>query len=109
MFPFILSVGHAPSKRTLFPYTPLFRSINSSTTITGGGGLNVISIDSVKMTLRPPDRKSTRLNSSHRCISYAVFCLKKKKPDSRTNSSRLMHNCGTVDMGYPTRELLAHG
>src|SRR5437763_3331881 len=28
---------------------------------------------------RPPDRKSTRLNSSHRCISYAVFCLKKKK------------------------------
>src|SRR5437763_12421679 len=29
----------------------------------------------------PPDRKSTRLNSSHRCISYAVFCLKKKKVD----------------------------
>src|SRR5437879_10994023 len=30
--------------------------------------------------LHPPDRKSTRLNSSHRCISYAVFCLKKKTP-----------------------------
>src|SRR5437764_14060897 len=36
-----------------------------------------------KLCLCPKDRKSTRLNSSHRCISYAVFCLKKKKQDPR--------------------------
>src|SRR5437763_15365016 len=35
---------------------------------------------------RDRDRKSTRLNSSHRCISYAVFCLKKKKKKKKTNS-----------------------
>src|SRR5437879_13582860 len=35
--------------------------------------------------LLPPDRKSTRLNSSHRCISYAVFCLKKKKQKKNKN------------------------
>src|SRR5437763_3556929 len=35
--------------------------------------------ESTSMPLARPDRKSTRLNSSHRCISYAVFCLKKKK------------------------------
>src|SRR5437879_10422954 len=36
---------------------------------------------------RPRDRKSTRLNSSHRCISYAVFCLKKKNQQTHTNNS----------------------
>src|SRR5437879_904324 len=36
-----------------------------------------------------PDRKSTRLNSSHRCISYAVFCLKKKKKKKDQNESRI--------------------
>src|SRR5437764_7317002 len=35
----------------------------------------------VDLVVAPSDRKSTRLNSSHRCISYAVFCLKKKKKD----------------------------
>src|SRR5437879_13231426 len=34
------------------------------------------------------DRKSTRLNSSHRCISYAVFCLKKKKNNTKTNNNK---------------------
>src|SRR5437879_11470800 len=38
------------------------------------------------------DRKSTRLNSSHRCISYAVFCLKKKKKKANINSHRSKHN-----------------
>src|SRR5437762_6951586 len=36
-----------------------------------------------------PDRKSTRLNSSHRCISYAVFCLKKKIPERGTRARRI--------------------
>src|SRR5437762_7218670 len=45
-------------------------------------------------TLPNPDRKSTRLNSSHRCISYAVFCLKKKT--TRTTSSKLAIACRLV-------------
>src|SRR5437763_11008278 len=71
-----------PPRSTLFPYTTLFRS-QSEDGFTGGavqvaGGLigekNFRAIDQ-----GAGDRKSTRLNSSHRCISYAVFCLKKKK------------------------------
>src|SRR5436189_1773521 len=44
-------------------------------------GLVRLNHEAVLETLRSLDRKSTRLNSSHRCISYAVFCLKKKNPD----------------------------
>src|SRR5207248_11782243 len=40
----------------------------------------------------PGDRKSTRLNSSHRTISYAVFCLKKKKKKYRTHYKRILYN-----------------
>src|SRR5437588_3164687 len=62
-----------PPRSTLFPYTTLFRSYqylaaNGADTCTGASGLSV----------GPKDRKSTRLNSSHTVISYAVFCLKKK-------------------------------
>src|SRR2546426_6636413 len=79
-----------PPRSTLFPYTTLFRSIReyalgsvtpSSTTQTE----EEISLPDVgEQELPPPgarkgDRKSTRLNSSHLVISYAVFCLKKKK------------------------------
>src|SRR5258708_26404145 len=70
-----------PPRSTLFPYTTLFRSVRLfagvSTPIQFGvilanlrGGLNDAKLD----------RKSTRLNSSHQIISYAVFCLKKKSP-----------------------------
>src|SRR5438094_2809975 len=72
-----------PPRSTLFPYTTLFRSLN----------IRVADIHAVYQEwsergaqfLTPPtdrgpeDRKSTRLNSSHRTISYAVFCLKKKR------------------------------
>src|SRR5258708_15091820 len=90
-----------PPRSTLFPYTTLFRSAND----TGGGALNfgrraTISLSGrlgeLRMgrdhtpsflndwafdpfTVNGVDRKSTRLNSSHQIISYAVFCLKKKK------------------------------
>src|SRR3989442_10919642 len=71
-----------PPRSTLFPYTTLFRSvltqcsINSSKTfITSASVAN----DSSMSICRTSDRKSTRLNSSHVRISYAVFCLKKKK------------------------------
>src|SRR5437762_10483981 len=69
-----------PPRSTLFPYTTLFRSCSSQ----GGDGNRSRSWPGGSIELGQTismrlDRKSTRLNSSHRCISYAVFCLKKKK------------------------------
>src|SRR5947208_10267654 len=63
-----------PPRSTLFPYTTLFRSRI--------GGVIPDHAHRARRRLtgaREPDRKSTRLNSSHQIISYAVFCLKKKK------------------------------
>src|SRR5689334_24329627 len=68
-----------PPRSTLFPYTTLFRSHRSNHE---GGAHRCAS--QIRVPRRPPpsggpsDRKSTRLNSSHSSISYAVFCLKKK-------------------------------
>src|SRR2546426_8095735 len=85
-----------PPRSTLFPYTTLFRSIGDRHT-DGGGGAEVAGdvagdggqgVGAVDRGRRIPggrvgDRKSTRLNSSHLVISYAVFCLKKKKKHQR--------------------------
>src|SRR5258708_39723063 len=67
-----------PPRSTLFPYTTLFRSV---TIITGQESHHREDFcwKSQHSVLKMPDRKSTRLNSSHQIISYAVFCLKKKK------------------------------
>src|SRR3712207_8181232 len=98
-----------PPRSTLFPYTTLFRSLPGTeggnpygsliqgidgsfygqTSVSGGGGyagttFRMNSLGAVTVIKRL-DRKSTRLNSSHANISYAVFCLKKKK--KKTNSS----------------------
>src|SRR5437867_5290038 len=62
-----------PPGSTLFPYTTLFRSRRFAD---WGTGFDIVSGGELFRVL---DRKSTRLNSSHRTISYAVFCLKKKK------------------------------
>src|SRR2546422_5323008 len=77
-----------PPRSTLFPYTTLFRSVRSGEGIRHGAthlrpGRAVVSraIDTVDRRANREedgDRKSTRLNSSHGYISYAVFCLKKK-------------------------------
>src|SRR5256885_9389587 len=73
-----------PPRSTLFPYTTLFRSNGQSFSWRSNvgylaqGGWN-FSIPQVSTR----DRKSTRLNSSHLVISYAVFCLKKKKGGAR--------------------------
>src|SRR3712207_7348721 len=70
-----------PPRSTLFPYTTLFRSrrelslLRESPLEQFGFGVEA----SVATRPEHPDRKSTRLNSSHANISYAVFCLKKKK------------------------------
>src|SRR5438270_6201498 len=79
-----------PPRSTLFPYTTLFRS--SEHTLAGVGALlvgrntasyrvwdGIRSLDYLAGRPEIEDRKSTRLNSSHSQISYAVFCLKKKK------------------------------
>src|SRR2546430_11305662 len=78
-----------PPRSTLFPYTTLFRSCASGalSVLLGAqwimGGLH----DVVKS-----DRKSTRLNSSHSQISYAVFCLKKKKQVSKHDTAHLFNH-----------------
>src|SRR2546430_10575075 len=64
-----------PPRSTLFPYTTLFRSAPSVVDVGGGAGSDFFGGGAVGVS----DRKSTRLNSSHSQISYAVFCLKKKK------------------------------
>src|SRR5690606_41952317 len=78
----VLPFGPSPSSR-LFPYTTLFRSaLQDSLKRVREGIVDPVAsngnVDSASNTL-PLDRKSTRLNSSHVKISYAVFCLKKKK------------------------------
>src|SRR5258705_1959863 len=78
-----------PPRSTLFPYTTLFRSEHALEDIDCIGGKKLVAggcdhdrIDD-HLALPPAlDRKSTRLNSSHLGISYAVFCLKKKKRQS---------------------------
>src|SRR5690348_17637487 len=76
-----------PPRSTLFPYTTLFRSdvlgrrelLAHRADRERGRGLGVSRIALDDRDLALEDRKSTRLNSSHPSISYAVFCLKKKK------------------------------
>src|SRR2546426_5934194 len=72
-----------PPRSTLFPYTTLFRShraaqpgVEGDRRLHGGEDPDGAGRDAKKRS--PQDRKSTRLNSSHLVISYAVFCLKKK-------------------------------
>src|SRR2546429_6392505 len=80
-----------PPRSTLFPYTTLFRSRLS--------GEKVVIFTEFRDTARylntqlkeKRDRKSTRLNSSHGYISYAVFCLKKKKSIQELLNNRIQH------------------
>src|SRR5436189_1675053 len=67
-----------PPRSTLFPYTTLFRS-NAGDVVPLADEEHAARLLRRSVGDRAADRKSTRLNSSHRCISYAVFCLKKKK------------------------------
>src|SRR5256885_13022855 len=85
-----------PPRSTLFPYTTLFRS--QPALRHGGAGERGAPVTPAGAPVhaahagRGPDRKSTRLNSSHLVISYAVFCLKKKKyrpPRDRAGTGRL--------------------
>src|SRR3712207_8008297 len=86
-----------PPRSTLFPYTTLFRSGGQLEQSGRGrpiryGGLGHEEVaaqgDDVPVAQQEADRKSTRLNSSHANISYAVFCLKKKKNTQHQQSER---------------------
>src|SRR5258707_5406196 len=96
IFFFFLMIRRPP-RSTLFPYTTLFRSLIDAETaphIRAARGLPRITLPGVLAEFSglrecvedplpfPGDRKSTRLNSSHANISYAVFCLKKKKKNT---------------------------
>src|SRR6185436_20430683 len=70
-----------PPRSTLFPYTTLFRS-----QLCRDAGAPMRLCHDKAADLADEDRKSTRLNSSHQIISYAVFCLKKKKQNTWTCS-----------------------
>src|SRR5947207_3949587 len=92
-------------RSTLFPYTTLFRSETNAAEAVfhaaeGNYDLLIISLgldnfDGLRLcsqlrSLERTDRKSTRLNSSHTVISYAVFCLKKKKENIETKRTLLL-------------------
>src|SRR3712207_7630739 len=107
VFSFFFLMIRRPPRSTLFPYTTLFRSaleaafpeagegaeLRGGGAGTEGGHLDAASLELLVQRLgegeheglsREIDRKSTRLNSSHANISYAVFCLKKKKHINKT-------------------------
>src|SRR2546426_2926764 len=106
MFLFFFLMIRRPPRSTLFPYTTLFRSYTGpiftiykalsaaklAVELTAAG---IPSVPVFWLATEDQDRKSTRLNSSHLVISYAVFCLKKKKNYKLFNipisSSILMH------------------
>src|SRR2546426_6009984 len=98
-----------PPRSTLFPYTTLFRSqpvIDNNTELLPPGDAFIVYPDREHRTIRSSirfeamrsgiedyemlraDRKSTRLNSSHLVISYAVFCLKKKKKKQKDSIAK---------------------
>src|SRR2546430_3566824 len=89
-FFFFFLMIRRPPRSTLFPYTTLFRSMSNrwrgqakapiaiATAATAAGISQALSLLMQELS-SATDRKSTRLNSSHSQISYAVFCLKKKK------------------------------
>src|SRR2546426_5388387 len=91
IFFFFFLMIRRPPRSTLFPYTTLFRS-------EAAGGFDEVAERLARLQLvnershhgTRQDRKSTRLNSSHLVISYAVFCLKKKKTSTSPRAK-----CGT--------------
>src|SRR2546430_13711022 len=92
-FLFFFLMIRRPPRSTLFPYTTLFRSLSRCARRYSPSWENTAALG----TNTRRDRKSTRLNSSHSQISYAVFCLKKKKKNYQiqklyTSHYRTEHN-----------------
>src|SRR5256885_10789734 len=120
-----------PPRSTLFPYTTLFRSGRKAAVGVGRGAvqeqlprvelhlhvgefplqpLELAQQAPELLALQSPDRKSTRLNSSHLVISYAVFCLKKKKKHDRQCCHVEIYNTRTARIcrtHYVYRDILS--
>src|SRR5258707_8092923 len=90
-----------PPRSTLFPYTTLFRSRNSRA---GSSPVTAIFTAISATAFMIQDRKSTRLNSSHANISYAVFCLKKKSDLTQIDELVYAAYVGHVAAGDRDRE-----
>src|SRR5436190_11250709 len=84
-FFFFFLMIRRPPRSTLFPYTTLFRSGRRMSRQLGPGSW----LSATVSLVWPTDRKSTRLNSSHTVISYAVFCLKKKKNKNKIKRTKI--------------------
>src|SRR5690349_23670261 len=91
-----------PPRSTLFPYTTLFRSPSLNSNLGWPIKGSIFFIDPVarlsNTRTKLTDRKSTRLNSSHVEISYAVFCLKKK-------NKHIVHHWSTCPRGTPVLDI----
>src|SRR2546430_4396767 len=103
LYSFFLMIRRPP-RSTLFPYTtlfrsPLVRSIQLYALLAATAGCATCAAPA------PPDRKSTRLNSSHSQISYAVFCLKKK---TNTCHRSTHHQDSPPDIRTPPRATHLH-
>src|SRR6266508_5786145 len=98
LFFFFFLMLRRPPRSTLFPYTTLFRS-----SVARLGGL--LPHPAVRLALEhaTEDRKSTRLNSSHVAISYAVFCSKKKTVHRITFRTEQKHN--HIQLPHPMNEI----
>src|SRR5438552_8288199 len=94
-----------PPRSTLFPYTTLFRSEANVHENCERGAANELALSNARLDgakdgalaaaiLGLQDRKSTRLNSSHQIISYAVFCLKKKTKNKCNHYGNINHRSG---------------
>src|SRR2546427_9582966 len=109
LFFFFLMIRRPP-RSTLFPYTTLFRSMLARLGVAGfridaAKHIQQVELDDIlaladsTLAAEGRDRKSTRLNSSHSQISYAVFCLKKKKKQNKNMKIRVdLHD---VDVKVP--------
>src|SRR2546430_15354542 len=86
-FFFFFLMIRRPPRSTLFPYTTLFRSLRRAARSAHASARGTHPRSGCPPR-RVPDRKSTRLNSSHSQISYAVFCLKKKKKKRKTQVTK---------------------
>src|SRR2546422_2974750 len=92
-----------PPRSTLFPYTTLFRSIRAVTAdLILNERVNSARFLPASDISHSQDRKSTRLNSSHGYISYAVFCLKKKK--KKTEERDIANTIVTAIMQWEAAE-----
>src|SRR3712207_7617303 len=106
MFAFFFLMIRRPPRSTLFPYTTLFRSgdagrgdhrLGRGAAVVDAGAAYVLALDEGGLPAglgerqAERDRKSTRLNSSHANISYAVFCLKKKRSPPSPPARRPAH------------------